>query len=213
MTAERLAELRSVLAALADQPIATLEVHPLPDGLDRSQGISLDAVSPLAQHLSQLITQSAHSSSTAAKATAAGEGLYHMVVPAKVAAQLGQGLVRPMASKAVAGGIRGPLVNSRGGIVAGATFMPVGKAAAAGAAGGAGATAGVAAAAHLRGARRLPRQPADGDPPCLNDGRAGEPPPVILRPQWLAPGHHLRSFSRCLNLALLLMRRTPTVLE
>ncbi|MFB7455210.1 hypothetical protein [Streptomyces sp. NPDC056188] len=31
MMAERLAELRSVLAALADEPIATLEVHPLPD--------------------------------------------------------------------------------------------------------------------------------------------------------------------------------------
>lgn len=31
LTAERLAELRNVLAALADSPIATLEVHPLPD--------------------------------------------------------------------------------------------------------------------------------------------------------------------------------------
>ncbi|MGW1089203.1 hypothetical protein ACWD4L_23515 [Streptomyces sp. NPDC002596] len=145
MTAERLGELRSVLAVLADEPIATLEVHPLPDELDRSRGIPLDAVSPLAQHLSQLVTQSARSSSTAATATAAGENLYRMVVPAKVAAQFGQGIVRPMASKAVAGGIRGPLVNPMGRIAAGATFMPVGKAATAGAAGGAGATAGVAA--------------------------------------------------------------------
>ncbi|MFD4762752.1 hypothetical protein ACFWOJ_28995 [Streptomyces sp. NPDC058439] len=145
MTAERLDELRSVLAVLADEPIATLEVHPLPDELDRSRGIPLDAVSPLAQHLSQLVTQSARSSSTAARATAAGENLYRMVVPAKVAAQFGQGIVRPMASKAVAGGIRGPLVNPMGCIVGGATFMPVGKAAAAGAVGGAGATAGVAA--------------------------------------------------------------------
>jgi hypothetical protein len=43
MTAGRLAELRSVLAALADSPIATLEVHPLPDNLDRPRGIPLDA--------------------------------------------------------------------------------------------------------------------------------------------------------------------------
>lgn len=142
MTAERLAELRSVLAVLADEPIATLEVHPLPDKLDRSRGIPLDAVSPLAQHLSQLVTQSARSSSTA---TAAGEGLYRMVVPAKVAAQLGQGIIRPMAAKGAAGGIYSALVNSKG-IAAQATFVPVGKAAAAGAVGGAGATAGVAVA-------------------------------------------------------------------
>ncbi|MFJ5534199.1 hypothetical protein [Streptomyces sp. NPDC093261] len=145
MTAERLAELRSVLAVLADEPIATLEVHPLPDKLDRSRGIPLDAASPLAQHLSQLITQSARSSSAAATATAAGEGLYRMVVPAKVAAQLGQGIIRPMASKAAAGGIHSALVNSTG-IAAQATFVPVGKAAAAGAVGGAGvAVAGSAA--------------------------------------------------------------------
>jgi hypothetical protein len=145
MTAERLAELRSVLAGLADEPIATLEVHPLPDKLDRSRGIPLDAASPLAQHLSQLITQSARSSSVAATATAAGEGLYRMVVPAKVAAQFGQGIVRLMPSKVAAGGTYGALVNSTG-IAARATFVPVGKAAAAGAVGGAGATAGVAVA-------------------------------------------------------------------
>jgi hypothetical protein len=62
MTAERLGALRGVLAALADQPIATLEAHPLPDKLDRSRGIPLDAASPLAQHLSQLITESAKAS-------------------------------------------------------------------------------------------------------------------------------------------------------
>ncbi|WP_406703957.1 hypothetical protein OIF23_02870 [Streptomyces albidoflavus] len=145
MTAARLAELRGVLAALADAPIATLEVHPLPDKLDRIRGIPLDAASPLAQHLSQFITQSTRSSLTAARATAAGENLYRMVVPAKVAAQFGQGVVRPMASKAAAGGIHSALMNSTG-IAANATFVPVGKAAAAGAVGGAGATAGVAAA-------------------------------------------------------------------
>jgi hypothetical protein len=145
MTAERLAELRTVLAGLADEPIATLEVHPLPDKLDRNPGIPLDAASPLAQHLSQLITQSARSSSAAATATAAGEGLYRMVVPAKVAAQFGQGIIRPMASKVADGGIHSALVNSTG-IATHATFVPVGKAAAAGAVGGAGATAGVAVA-------------------------------------------------------------------
>jgi hypothetical protein len=145
MTAERLTELRSVLAALADQPIATLEVHPLPDKVDRSRGIPLDAASPLAQHLSQLITQSARSSSVAATATAAGEGLYRMVVPAKIAAEFSQGIVRPMASKAAAGGVYSALRDSTG-IVAKATFVPVGEAAAVGAVGGAGATAGVAVA-------------------------------------------------------------------
>ncbi|MET8077495.1 hypothetical protein [Streptomyces sp. NPDC005303] len=145
MTAERLAELRGVLAVLADEPIVTLEVHPLPDKIDRGRGIPLDAASPLAQHLSQFITQSTRSSLTAARATASGESLYRMVVPAKVAAQFGQGIVRPMASKAATGGIHSALMNSTG-IAANATFVPVGKAAAAGAVGGAGATAGAVAA-------------------------------------------------------------------
>ncbi|MET7688367.1 hypothetical protein ABZT06_10360 [Streptomyces sp. NPDC005483] len=145
MTAERLAELRGVLAVLADQPIVTLEVHPLPDKIDRGRGIPLDAASPLAQHLSQFITQSTRSSLTAARATASGESLYRMVVPAKVAAQFGQGIVRPMASKVATGGIHSALMNSTG-IAANATFVPVGKAAAAGAVGGAGATAGAAVA-------------------------------------------------------------------
>ncbi|MGW1066327.1 hypothetical protein ACWD4F_17665 [Streptomyces aureus] len=146
MTAERLAELRGVLAALAEQPIATLEAHPLPDKLDRGRGISLDAASPLAQHLSQLITQSARGSATVAKATGGGEALYRMVVPAKVAAQLGQGTVRSMMAKGAKGEIYGSFVNSAGKIVANAKFEQVGTVAAAGAAGGAGATAGVALA-------------------------------------------------------------------
>lgn len=145
MTAERLAELRGVLAALADNPIVTLEVHPLPDKIDRGRGFPLETASPLAQSLSQLITQSARSSLTTARATASGENLYRMVVPAKVAAQFGQGIVRSLPSKAAAGGIYGSLVNSAGRFVEPATFVPVGKAAAAGAVGGAGATAGAAA--------------------------------------------------------------------
>jgi hypothetical protein len=137
MTAERLAELRNVLAALADSPVATLEVHPLPDNLDRSRGMPLDAASPLAQHLSQFISKAA--ARPPATLTTAGEGLYRMVVPAKVAAQFGEGLVRPMTSKGAANGIHGALRDASG-IVAQATFVPAGEAAAAGAAGGAAAT-------------------------------------------------------------------------
>ncbi|MFE2269938.1 hypothetical protein ACFXB4_11920 [Streptomyces lavendulae] len=147
MTGERLAELRGVLAVLADEPIVTLEVHPLPDGIDRGRGIPLDAVSPLAQHLSRFVTQSARSSLTVARATASGESLYRMVVPAKVAARFGQGMFRPMVPKGAAGGIYGALVDSASGrIAAKARFVPVGGAAAAGTVGGAGATAGAAAA-------------------------------------------------------------------
>ncbi|WP_031083000.1 hypothetical protein [Streptomyces sp. NRRL S-1831] len=144
MTAGRLDELRGALAALADEPIATLEAHPLPDSLDRGRGIPLDAASPLAQHLSQLITQSARSSSSAATATATGEGLYRMVIPAKLAAQVGQGCLRPMTAKGTSGAIRSALVDSSGKIAGASTFVPVGQAATAGAVGGAGATAGVA---------------------------------------------------------------------
>ncbi|WP_327302788.1 hypothetical protein OG730_03720 [Streptomyces sp. NBC_01298] len=147
MTAERLAELRGVLAVLADEPIVTLEVHPLPAKIERGRGIPLDAASPLARHLSQFITRSARSSLTVARATGSGEGLYVMVVPAKVATQLGQGILRPMVPKGGAGGaIFGDFVNATGKITSKATFMPVGGAAAAGTVGGAGATAGAAAA-------------------------------------------------------------------
>ncbi|MFE7385107.1 hypothetical protein ACFU9F_32630 [Streptomyces zhihengii] len=143
MTAERLAELRGALAVMADQPIATLEVHPLPDTVDRRRGIALDAASPLAQHLSQFITQSTRTSLTAARATASGEHLYRMVVPAKYAAQLGQGVLRPMAVKGAAGRFYSALVGPSGKIVGHVSYVPVGGAAAAG---GAGATAGVVAA-------------------------------------------------------------------
>ncbi|MGW0220840.1 hypothetical protein [Streptomyces tendae] len=144
MTAERLAELRGALAALADEPIATLEAHPLPHRLDRGRGIPLDAASPLAQHLSQLITQSARSSSSTTATAAAGEGLYRMVIPAKLAAQVGQGCLSPMVAKGTSGALRSALVDSSGKIAGGVTFVPVGQAASAGAVGGAGATAGVA---------------------------------------------------------------------
>ncbi|MEU0499229.1 hypothetical protein [Mycobacterium sp. NPDC006124] len=127
MTPERLSELRSVLATLADSPITTLEAHPMPTNVDTSSGIPLAAASPLAQSLSQLITQ------TTKAGTTGGETLYRMVVPAKVAAQFGQGIVRSMTSKSASGGVHSALVSSTG-IAAQASFVPVaGQAVAAGA--------------------------------------------------------------------------------
>ncbi|WP_199255629.1 hypothetical protein [Mycolicibacterium mengxianglii] len=146
MTPARLAELRTVLATLANSPIATLEAHPLTSKPSRSGGIPLHAASPLAQQLSQLVSQTAKSGPAAASVATTGDVLYRMVVPAKVAAQVGKGLVQPMASKAASGGVHSALVNSSG-IAAQATFVPVaGKAAVAGAATGSATTAGVAAA-------------------------------------------------------------------
>ncbi|MDQ0665375.1 hypothetical protein QFZ35_003873 [Arthrobacter ulcerisalmonis] len=149
LTPARLAELRTVLAALADAPIATLEMHSMPPTRDREGGIPLDVASPLAKQLAQLVTQTAKSAPPQLNVADTGEVLYRMVVPAKVAAQVGKGLVRPMAAKGVAGAIHGPLMGPTG-IVGAAKFVPVaGKAAAAGTAGaatGSAATAGVAVA-------------------------------------------------------------------
>lgn len=121
MTPQRVAELRSALAGFASTPIATLAVHPLPGELDRSRGIHLESTSPLARHLSQLITHTTTSAPTAA-GVGNGEALYRMVVPAKVAAQFGKGLVRSMTSKA--GGLHSALVGPSG-IAAQASFVPV----------------------------------------------------------------------------------------
>ncbi|UAK37234.1 hypothetical protein K8O93_19080 [Gordonia bronchialis] len=141
MTPERLEGLRGALAALSDVPIATLEAHSLPKSVERSRGIPLASASPLAQHLSQLVKQTPNVTHDG------GETLYRMVVPAKVATQMGSGIVKPMASKAATNGIHGALVGGSK-IVGQATFVPVaaGKAAAAGAAGGSAATAGTAVA-------------------------------------------------------------------
>lgn len=116
MTPQRLAELRVVLAAMADTPIATLEAHPLPTEIDRSQGISLGAASPLATHLSQLIQETTNVASS-------GETLYRMVVPAKFAAQVGGGLLESMRSTTDTGvysALRGA-----SGIAGHAKFVPV----------------------------------------------------------------------------------------
>lgn len=147
MTPERLAELRTVLAALADSPVVTLEAHPISTKRDRNGGIALHAASPLARQLAELVTNTARATTPTVNVAETGDVLYRMVVPAKVAAQVGKGLVNPMVSKAAAGGIRGALVNSAGTTVAQASFVPVaGGAAAAGAATGSAATAGVAVA-------------------------------------------------------------------
>ena len=143
MTPEVLQGLRSTLAAIADVPIATLEAHPLPTNLDRRGGIHLESTSPLATHLSQLVRQTPNAPAAAAEGAAAGEVLYRMVVPAKVAKQVSQGLVSPVASKAVSGGIHGTLKGTSR-IVGQSTFVPVAsKGATVGAGGAAVAGAGV----------------------------------------------------------------------
>ena len=149
LTPERLTELRSALATFASAPLVTLEAHPLAKKRNRSAGLPLDAVSPLAQALSRLVAANAKSVPAVAQVAQSSEALYRMVVPAKVAAEVGKGLVKPMSSKAVAGGIHGSLVGAKG-IAANATFVPV-KAAAAGAATGtaAGAVAAMTVAAPL----------------------------------------------------------------
>jgi len=120
LTPERLSELRSALTLLADTPIATLEQHPMPENVDRTGAVALHSTSPLAQHLSQLVSQT---STAAPKTAATSETLYRMVVPAKVASQMGKGLARTMPSKAATGGIHGAIVGSKG-IAAQATFVP-----------------------------------------------------------------------------------------
>ncbi|MCI9889425.1 hypothetical protein JT358_13295 [Micrococcales bacterium 31B] len=138
MTPERLAELRTALAAFANAPVATLEMHPVKQHRDPSSGIALHVTSPLAQQLSQLVAQTARSLPTKLDMPATGEVLYRMVVPAKYASQLSKGLVSPIVSKAAQGGVHSALRGSTG-IVAQATFVPVSSA---GATTGAAATAG-----------------------------------------------------------------------
>ena len=79
LTPGALEGLRGALAAMSTVPIATLEAHSMPKDVDRSLGIRLDGVSPLAQQLSQLVK------STPSVVSDGGETLYRMVVPAKVA--------------------------------------------------------------------------------------------------------------------------------
>ncbi|WP_311209488.1 MULTISPECIES: hypothetical protein [unclassified Aeromicrobium] len=121
----------------------TLEAHELEQGRHVSQGLPLDAASPLARELTQLISRTPNVAAVADVAKS-DEVLYRMHVPAKVASQVGRGLAKPMSSKAVEGGIHGDIVTSVGKRVvkAKATFVPVPPASA----GAAGAAAGTAAA-------------------------------------------------------------------
>lgn len=106
MTPVSTAELRTVLAAFADSPIATLEMHAVPDDLDRSQGIRLGSASPLARHLADLAQQATQNKN--------GEALYRMVVPPKFAAAVGGELLNSMKSSAVPGGIHSALTGPSG---------------------------------------------------------------------------------------------------
>jgi hypothetical protein len=124
LTAERLTELRGALATFSSAPLVTLEAHPLAKRRARSAGLPLDAVSPLAQELSRLVAGQAQRVPAVAQVAESGEVLYRMVVPARVAAQVGKGLVKPMKSKAVAGGVHGSLRDAKG-VVANASFVPV----------------------------------------------------------------------------------------
>jgi len=147
LTPERLSELRSALAAFASAPMVTLEAHPLSAKRERSSGLPLDAVSPLAQELSRLVTNSSKVPAVT-HVVESSEVLYRMHVPAKVASRFAKGLVKPMASKAAPNGVYGDLVAGTGKnvIAAKATFLPV-QTASAGATGTAvGAAAGTAAA-------------------------------------------------------------------
>lgn len=152
LTAERFAELRSALALFADAPLVTLEAHSLTPELRRERATSigpsipLDSLSPLARELSQLLKRTP--SLPAGSALEGGETLYRMQVPAKVAAEFGRGLVKPMASSSAASGIHGDLVASTGKHVvrAKATFVPVQAAPAAASGTAVGTAAGATAA-------------------------------------------------------------------
>lgn len=126
LTPERLTELRSALATFSSAPLVTLEAHPLAKKRGRSAGLPLDAVSPLAQELSRLVAANAKSVPAVAQVAESSEVLYRMVIPAKVAAQVGKGLLKPMRSKAVANGIYDNLVDAATNVsVAKATLVPV----------------------------------------------------------------------------------------
>jgi hypothetical protein len=154
MTGARVDQHRSALAAFDSAPLVTLEAHPLPERPDLSRGMHLDSASPLAINLAGLMSRSGQSAPHVVKHAAdGGEMLYRMVVPAKVAAEVGRGLVRPMASNAVAGGVHSALVGGSG-IAAQASFVPVAVGADVAATGAAAGAAG-AGAAGVAGAGAL----------------------------------------------------------
>lgn len=151
ITPERLTQLRDALTSLMDSPLVSLEAYQLPVETKISGGRLLDATSPLAQNLTSLIQHSSTSLKVAApKLSTSGETLYRMVVPAKVAAQMGNGLARSMPSTAATGGVYSGVLGAAG-LVGQATFVPVAAEAAAGAGAAAAGTAagGVAVASGV----------------------------------------------------------------
>lgn len=148
LSSERLAELRSALASFASTPLVTLEAHVLPERRKSPTGIPLDAASPLAKEISRLVTEHADRVPAVADVAESSEVLYKMVVPAKVANQVGKGLVKSMPSQKAASGVYDNLVDAATGVtVAKATFVPVERATAGVASSGAAGTAVGAAAA------------------------------------------------------------------
>src|SRR5689334_4862391 len=144
LTAEKLRQLRSALAAFADDPPVTLERYELPAGTITG-GHPVAQGAPLLQHLAQIVGQKA---AAAPGAPAGGETLYRMVVDQRIAGQLAQGLARPM--KAAGGGIYGGILDKSGQLIKQARFMPVAAAEGGGiglAAAGGGAAVGLGGAA------------------------------------------------------------------
>ena len=116
-TAERLAQLRDGLADLMDTPLVSLEAYPLPIENTIKGGRLLDAASPLATCLTNLIQHSSSSlKAVSPGVTQGGETLYRMVVPAHIATQMGSGLARAMPSAAASTGIHSGILG-RAGIV------------------------------------------------------------------------------------------------
>ena len=118
LTAAKLRQLRSALAAFADDPPVTLERYELPAGTITG-GHPVAQGAPLLQHLAEIVGQKA---AAAPGASAGGETLYRMVVDQRIAGQLAQGLAHPM--KAAAGGFHGDFLG-KAGVVGKATLFPV----------------------------------------------------------------------------------------
>jgi hypothetical protein len=144
LTAAKLQQLRSALAAFADDPPVTLERYELPAGTITG-GHLVAQGAPILKHLAQIIGPKA----AAANGTSGGgETVYRMVVDQRIAGHLAQGLARPM--NAAGGGIYGDILGQGGRIAAKARFMTVAAAEGGGvglAAAGGGAAIGLGGAA------------------------------------------------------------------
>lgn len=99
LTPERLTDLRTVLASYAESPIATLELHARKPRRDRLEGIVLRADSPLAEHLSQLITGTRGVAKEKSGAFGTSEVLYRLAVPEKLLPNLGRVWSNPFRPK------------------------------------------------------------------------------------------------------------------